>query len=427
MPPKKKPAPKLISVAKCRAKAREFAATLTFAQRMAASNARMRTGEDLASSRVRMIPTIMPGLNRAAVGSSSKLVNSAGWPMGTTGIVSGAERSGKSVLLAALAISFGDAGGTTAYYDIEKTTQLEWFFTLGVDPSKFLYSGRFPMDERKKQGDDEEAIRELYYEQVIVEVDQLLAGYQEEWTKGRKPGPLLIVIDSLTKLIPRSVAVALRAAKGDMRKGTLGMTQAGFNTVWCADLGLRIADWDVAVIYVCHEVEKQQETRHFGDKSPKTKVKGGAGIRFEANLMMKTSFAGRVFDLAQPKKDPGSSEYVRDDRPVVGKKHRTWFEKSKIGPQNFDSFEWFVSTGTGKARLGFDRPREIVNEAMRRGILSIEDGGGISAKRSWEKGELTLGKRFEMEDGRSFTLRSLYDEEGGPTEMVAELGALMGV
>jgi len=390
--------------------------------RMSGSISRMRTGADLAATRVRMVRSRFPGLNRAAVSGAHQLIGSAGWPMGTTAIVHGPNGSGKTSLLAELAIDFQIAGGEVLFIEPEETTQLPWFWRLGVDPNKLGYIGRYPIDERPS---DKQVMRDLYYEDVVEWIKEAIAIYRQDWIAGIKRGPLLIVIDSLTKLMPKSVQVQIAKSGGNLRKATLGMTQAAFNTILCADVGVKIADWDIAIVFVCHETEKVDSGhRSFGSAGNTTKVKGGSGIQYDAALRLQTSFAGRVFDLAKAKSKDGDDDNKRDDRTVVGKKHRVRFEKSKIGPQAYgdhSSFEYFVSTGTGKAALGFDRPREIVNEALRRGVLeSTTDGDG------WSKRDLTLGSRFEL-NGKSFILKSLYDEDGLPTERVLEIASLLGV
>lgn len=383
-----------------------------FIERLAAGCARARAGVNLGGEHIRMVPHRMPGLNRTvSTGTGSPV---GGWPLGTTSIVHGANASGKSALLAATAASFQDANGVVYYVDAEFVLDLKWMWKLGVDPTRFALLGRHHEEVRNKV---DAKMSDLYYEDVIQEVDRTIDEYRRARQSGVDIGPMLIVVDSLAKLIPRSISKKIDSSKGDLKKATLGMVQAGYNTTWCADLGPKIADYNIAVIFIQHEAEGEKE--QWSGKT-QSRIKGGRGILFDASVIAETSFSGRMYDSADSR---AKGEEVARADPVSSKRLQVKIEKTKVGAQAYgkeSTFEFFVSTGHGAAPLGFDRPRELLNEAARRGLFDLEE---------WtfkKKPALTLGTRvngFAGVGGKIVTLGQMYERP----ELVTALEEVLDV
>jgi len=359
-------------------------------------NPRAQAGISLGDETTSIVPTILPGLNRAIVCGMPG--QPGGWPLGTTSILTGPEGGGKTALAVALAISFQRAGGVCCYLDAEGTLHHPFTRSLGLSPEGWVYFGK----RRKVEAPP------LYYEDAILEVDSWISRYVTSARAGEKMGPLVIVVDSLAKLVPRGFAKKLASGGGDVRKGTLGMVQAGYNAGWCADLGPKIADHDIAVVFIQHEAEGEKDA--FGRAT--SRLKGGRGIRYDASAIVEVSFAGRIFDESKA----GDGEGF-DSRTVVGKKHRMRFRKTKIGPLAFgndSSAEFFISTGKGLAPIGWDRPREILNEALRRGLVEVRGG--------WKWGfSPTLGTSIKLGKRKPFKLKALYEK----AELLAELEGML--
>ena len=349
----------------------------------------------------RVVPTIFPGFNRAITcGADDRQLG--GYPLGTTGVVHGPAASGKTAFLLGLGMAFQRAGGMMAFVDAERVLHIPWVWRLGIDPERMLYFGRYHWADRtaKKKLED---MPPLYYEDVIVEVGGWIEQHIKAVQAGQHVGPLLIVVDSLKKLTPRGFTKSLDKKKGDVRGTALGREQAAFNTGWCAELGPKICDHDIAVVFVQHEGEGEVDNRG----KVQMKLKGGQGIQYDASVILRMSFGSATYDLKAQDGQTNTS---------VGKKHRVTVEKNKIGPHRrgaASTFEYFISSGDGICPIGWDRPRELMNEGIRRGIL------GKAAKWDWSYSP-TLGAPF-MLGGRRHTLKQLYQDP----ELVDQLEGLL--
>ena len=356
---------------------------------MQGANARALGGDQI-TDQVRLVRTVFPGFNRAIVGGST--TRPGGFPLGATAIVSGPTTGGKSTLIAGLARSFQMANGIAHYIDAEFALDLAWFHQLGTPLD--MYVGK-RQDLVKKPPP-------MYYEDVVREVDRAIETYAEQKTNHPDFGPMLIVVDSLKKLIPKRVARKINREK-DIRGAALGREQAGMNTEWVVSLGPKIADHEIAVIFIQHERDGERGGHE---------IKGGHGIQLDATAILRCEFASRAYDLAKAKSDDG--ERVVDTRPATSKRHRVTVLKTKVGAQTFgddSKFCFYVGTGKGLCPVGWDRPRELLEEAAFRGLVGLE----------WKWGmPLTSGTRFKM--GRqSRTLKQLYTQPG----LVDELALML--
>jgi len=366
-------------------------------------NPRTRLGSDMIDETTRVVPVFFPGFNRAITcGADSQ---PGGYPLGTTGIVHGPASGGKTTFLLGLALSFQRAGGSVGFVDAERVLHWPWVWRLGLDPKRFFYLGKYHWAERT-QSDKTKTIPPLHYEDAIMEVDGWISAHVTAAKMGRKIGPFLIIVDSLKKLTPKGFATAMMKKGGNVRGTALGREQAAYNTGWVADLGPKICDHDISVVFVQHEGEGPVD--HTGHMQ--MKLRGGQGIQFDASVILRLGFGAPVYDTARDAdaKTPNVS---------VGKKHRGWIEKNKIGPHRFgsaSSFEFFVATSDGICPIGWDRPRELLCEALRRGVAD-----GVK----WDmKFNPTLGAKFVL-GNRKLTLKSLYQHP----EIVDELEEVLRV
>lgn len=314
----------------------------------------------------RSVRTIFSGFNRqSTVG---------GAPLSNVALLHGPSQGGKTAFSCGLIRSFQEAGAPTMFVDAELAAETKkWFRRMGVDGKKCLYVGRTDADAEKSP---------LTYEEIVEEVDGTIERYRAGKRAGSIPPktPFLIVVDSLSKMVPKSMLKDLDSAKGgDVVRSGVGRLQAAMNTAWFLALGPKVGDDDILFVAIVHEMEEQG-----GDKwGPDFKVRGGKGIVYDSMLQIRVTFAGQVKDLAA------------DDAAVTGKRHKISLLKNKHGP----SFEknacyFYTSNGKGAVPVGFDRGREVVHEALIRGVIKGPSLDGL---------KLTLGTRLEV-NGEKHTL-----------------------
>lgn len=339
-------------------------------------------------------PTIFRSFNRATT--------IGGAPLGCTWLVHGPPAAGKTAFLIGLIKSVQALGGISAFFDIELSAETKrWFAAMGLDGSKCLYYGRTSSSEEKKP---------ITYEEIVEEADSLLENFQKLKAAGNiAPGtPLLIVLDSISKLAPESLMKNLRGKDGgDALKAGVGRQQAQMNAAWLIALGPRIGDDDIIFAIIAHETVKQgagtsKWTQDFN-------VRGGDALIFETMMQVRVTFGGLVADLAKEKED--------DRVPMVGKRHNFQILKNKHGPSHQRGV-LYTATGGGLCPPGFDTRRELLHEAIYREIVQGPDPS-----------KMTLGSRFEY-GKHKFTLKDCYtnSEKADPILMAIddELGAPAG-
>ncbi len=335
----------------------------------------------------RVVPTELVSFNRATT--------VGGAPISCVWLVHGPESGGKTALTCALIKAFQQAGGIAAFVDAEHSADTKrWFPQLGVDTSRCIYIGRT---------DDEAEKVPLTYEETVEECEGLLHRYQV----GKKKGtiaprtPMLIVVDSVSRLVPKDVMTKVGAKGkgkgGDVLRSGIGRLQAMMNRGWLSSLGPKVGDDDIAFVVIAHEFEQEDYTA--------VSVRGGKSLKYDAMMQLRVLFANKVTDKSA------------DDAPMVGKRHRIMFLKNKHGPA-FREAVFYTSNGKGICPPGFDKPREIIHEAVRAGLI---DGGDAESGRL----KLYAGTRVDW-DGATYKLASFYDPgneaaQGALAAIAAEL------
>jgi RecA/RadA recombinase len=317
------------------------------------------------------VPTILRGFNRAT--------RVGGAPLSCIWLVHGPSGGGKTVFTCALIRSFQNIGGICAFVDAELSASTStWFRQLGVDTRRCLYIGRTDPNSNEKK-------IPLTFEEIVEEVDGVLDGYQEKKREGKiRPGtPLLVVVDSLSKMVPKSTLKKLEKEGGDAVHSGVGRLQAAMNTSWLIALGPRIGDDDIIFAAIAHEYEGAVN----GGWTPEVKVRGGNALVYDSMVQSRVTFAGQVKDHSE------------EGAPVVGRRHRVKILKNKHGPA-FGEAYFYTATGDGISPIGFDRPRELVHEAMHRGLIDAP-----------KEIRLTVGSSFEWQ-GEKYRMKDLYTEDG---------------
>jgi hypothetical protein len=134
--------------------------------------------------------------------------------------------------------------------------------------------------------------------------------------------------------------------------------------------------------------------------TPDYKVRGGNALVYDSMMQVRIQFAGQVRD------------YSAEGSPVVGKRHRVKILKNKHG-KPFGQTVFYSATGEGLCPIGFDTVREVLHEAVDRGIVAGPN----------DPGKMTAGTKFEWE-GEAFDLKSCYVTEEGADRIVRLVAAL---
>jgi len=328
------------------------------------------------------VPTELTSFNRATTVQ--------GAPLSCIWLVHGPSMGGKTAFLLALIRAFQRARGLAAYVDAEMSADTKrWFPALGVDVNDCLYVGRT---------DEEEDVKPLTYEEVVKEVDGILGNFQagkKDKTIARGT-PMIVVVDSISKMVPESLLKNLKEEGGKALRGGVGRTQALLNTAWLAEVGTKVGNEDILFAVIAHEMESQGA----GKYAPDYKVRGGGSLVYDSMMQVRIEFAGRVKD------------HAADDAPMVGKRHRARILKNKHGPA-FGVATFYTATGQGICPMGFDRVREVVHEGILRGTI---EGPNV------EKTPLTLGAKLTWK-GRKMSLKQLYSATDVVESMARELDA----
>lgn len=327
---------------------------------------------------------------RTGITSFNRATTVGGAPLSCVYLVHGPSQSGKTTFLLSMIESFVRAGGLAAFVDAEMAADTKrWFRQLGVDPSKVLYIGRTNVETRDAD------LGYLSYEEIVEEVDEFIERYRKAKREGRigPRTPLLIIIDSISRMVPKSLLKSLAKDGGDALRSGIGRIQAQMNSAWLAELGVKVGDEPILLGVIAHEMEAQGA----GKYEPDYKVKGGTSIVFDAMMRIRLVHAGRIYDAAA------------EDAEVVGKRHRITIMKNKHGP-DFQTATFYTSNGAGIAPAGFDRTREVVHEAIERGLLEGPD----------PKKGLTLGARLSR-GAKKFTLKQLFADPDYLAELAEAL------
>lgn len=341
----------------------------------------------------RSIPGRLVGVKRALA--------CGGYPLGTVYLVHGPEGGGKTVLALSMIDAVIREGGIGLFVDVEQSAETKrWFVSLNFDMTRCIYIGRVEEDR---------IVKPLTYEAVVKEVDGFLNRYDDMRSKKLIPPttPVVIVIDSVSNLAPEKFLAKLAKEGGKALRSGVGREQAMMNRGWMMELEARIGSSPVAVVVISHETDNGNLTGYGADYD----VRGGRSLRYNAMMQLRSTFAGRVFDIVSSEGKPGS---------LVGKRHRVDVLKNKHAAAH-QTATFYISNGYGLAPLGFDTVRETIHEALLQGRIDGPDPFASGFK-------LTLGSTVEL-DGKKFSLRAAY-EKPEIVEMVsalrAELGGLAG-
>jgi RecA/RadA recombinase len=279
-----------------------------------------------------IVPTTLCGLNRA--------LKVGGVPTGRMGLFHGPSKGGKTALCLGLVRSFQLQSHLAVYIDAEHTLDKKFVSQCGVDLDQMQY------------------LAPMTYEETTEKVEALINNFRVGREKGNIPLGccLLIVVDSITKLVPKNELKEL----GEV--GKQYPLRAYMNAVWLDKLTPIVGSLPILFVMLAHEKTKIDATVF----EKKYNVKGGGSLIYD------TSFVVRVKEVGVKKRT------VAGKKVVVGKIHEGVVDKSKIGVQS-EKFRFVMGQGREGYPIGFDYCEEVIEEAKLRGSDSpiVRQSGGV--------------------------------------------------
>lgn len=277
--------------------------------------------------------------------SYNRATGIGGHPMRRLVLMHGANQSGKSALAMGVAESFRRAGHIPVVFDTEFSAEKRWYNELGMG-ADILFRQPCDMDELVK------LTQELFnmLRAARVQKKDRLA----EWIG------YCFVVDTITKLVPLDVlAKVLKEGIGKQFPA-----QANATSLWMKILIPQLYKLGSTMILVTQE----RENLDAGGYGPKKKIAGGQAIQYDTSLRVHMMAAEKVFE----KDEAGNKN-------LVGMAHGFRVEKNKSAGVSGEEGAFYVSNGRGSSPLGFDLPREILEEADRRGCIKTK--GKVSTLR----------------------------------------------
>lgn len=279
-----------------------------------------------------------------------------GWPIQRCCVIHGPSNEGKSAFAMGLCGSFVDHGGMAKYDDAERTTVPKWARTLIGDAYE---SERFIATKPDSYEECVDGSRDFH---------KLVKVAREE---GELPphASAIQIVDSLRKLTPEDILAKIRkegasGAKGsiDGMGGRAAQIRAALNSAWLDELVPLTDTCMTAWLAIARESENTEKD---GQWDLDYKVQGGKGVVYDSALRCRIERKGWV------------TIPDGDKKKIIGERHQVTILKTKIGKKEGRStYAYFhTANGEGEAPEGFDRARDVVEIAIRFGLVETGQGG----------------------------------------------------
>lgn len=277
-----------------------------------------------------------------------------GWPIRRCGVIHGPSNEGKTAFMIGLGASFVEGGHYSDLVDAERTTTMKWCREL---------VGATADDERFM------ARRPDTYEKCVDQTRALHRMIRDAKKNGEAPPgtSLITMVDSLRKLIPEDIfsKIAKHGASGekgsiDGMGGRAAQMRAAMNAAWLDELIPLVDECGTSWVAITRETEDPDADmwdKKFGNDF---KIGGGKAVIYDASLVCRIRREAWVTIESEGKK------------VVVGEKHRVEIRKTKVGGKEDRITVAFFHTSNGTiAPEGFDRARDVVELALRFGVLEM--------------------------------------------------------
>lgn len=299
-------------------------------------------GRDVLTA-VRSVPTCFPQFDVAT--------RVHGYPIQRVVLAHGPSNHGKTVFMMGLGKSFLQRGHFYFHIDAEMTTPEPWVQEnlgeladhpgfMGLRPESYEETAQCVRDAATK-------LRTLREKKAIPEDTTALFG-----------------VDSLQKLVPRDFFAKLQKQSNDDKnvdplKGRGGMFMAALNTAWMREL--------IPLLYHCNAgillIARESQNADGGMFEKPYTVNGGNAVYYDSSLVCRITRAGWV--------KRGSN----DDAEVIGERHQIQIAKTKVGHKDAKVTNCYFHTSNGKLiPPGFDRARDVIELALRAGVLEKKGG-----------------------------------------------------
>jgi len=296
---------------------------------------RISVGDDVL--KVEKQPTPSPGLNKALGG---------GLPYGRQILIWGSKSSAKSSLCLQTIALAQQEGKLCAWIDAEMSYDQEWAESLGVDPSKLIYSQARTINEM-----------------VDVGVQLMEAGVD------------VIVVDSITSLLP---AIYFEKDSDELKQlentKQIGAESRDFSNAWKM---INYANNKVKpTLFILISQSRNNINAMYTSQQPT----GGQSTKFYSSTVIKL-FSSESDNQAIKGKIPVRDKLIEEK---IGRKIRWELQFSKTSP-GFQSGEYdFYFKGD---KLGIDSVADLVDTAEMSGIVSrtgawyiLEDGSKVQGR-----------------------------------------------
>ena len=291
-----------------------------------------------------LCPTIFTSLNRAT--------GVGGIPKRKMIAIHGKNATGKSVGAVGITESLRRAGDVPVKYDCEYADEKRWMnrLVLGDDT---LFDRPLTMDD--------------LFNKIQQNLDNLMAGKAAK--KIAKEIGLAIVIDTLTKLIPKEQWNTI-LKKGYKKSYPMA---AAWVSVWSKMIVPQAYRSNSTFVIVLQD--RQNMDRGPDGKGKKRKPTLGEALLYDVSVMIEFTYSSPV-KITRKKKDI-----------IVGSEHHFVLEKNKVDGFTAQKGSIFTSTGKGDVPAGFDYVREAIAEARHREV----------AKQSEDKTKIVVDFRDDSE------------------------------
>jgi RecA/RadA recombinase len=292
---------------------------------------------------IRSVPTIFPQIN---VGTRI-----GGWPLQRICLIHGPSNNGKTAAALGLGLSFLKAGHFFGFVDAERTTPRPWVQNL---MGKWLNHPGFIVHEPDTYESTVDSIRELAEHVSKSRADGVIADNVS----------LLIVVDSIRKLVPKRLLEKILKEGAESKKGSIdgmggraAMYKAALNSAWMDELTSLMYSTNSSIVFIGRESEN---TNMANPNSPTWRLTGGKGLIFDSSLIIRVT------------REKWLKSGVSEKSKVVGERHCASIHKTKVGGKDDRVTNCYFHTSNGVLiPEGFDRARDVIDLGKRCGLIKV--------------------------------------------------------
>ena len=302
-----------------------------------------------------------------------------GLPIERFMLVHGPSNEGKTYFILGLINSVLALDGFAMLVDAERTTPITWVAQIMGDYAK--HPGFF-------------AERPDTYEEIVEKIRKWLGIIIRLRKEGKiaEDTPVIIVVDSLRKLVPKGIFDKItKDGKGKGKKdkdakgvdgvgGRAGQIKAAMNAAWMDELVPLLEKAQAACIAIARESEDPDADAWDRRLGNAFKVGGGKAIYYDSSLVARIERASYVTN--------GKTE--KSEMKIYGERHRITIRKTKVAGRQEKMTAGYFHTSNGVfVPFGFDRARDVVELAA---MFDVIKRGGKGSWLSWR------GHRWQGED-----------------------------